>query len=358
MKRLEILDYSRFFAAIFVLLFHYTFNGITNGKIQSISHIPWLIDFTKYGYLGVELFFMISGFVIYISSKEKSPISFSINRATRLYPTYWFAVLLTSFFAFFLGGELMSVTVTQILSNLTMLQSFLEIEHIDGVYWTLIFEIKFYFAFFILLLLGLQKFLKYIFICWPLLFCTALFFGKESIIYLGEYYYFFCAGALFGIIKENNKEWSAILSLIITYFFCIYFSISKSMELSQIKETFYSQLITGTIISSFFILFIIQNLNKVQNLKLPYSKTAGGLTYSLYLIHAHIGYMLINYFANDTNLVLAYILIFLTIIAISFFIHKVIEIKLHNYWKSFFSYLIGSFSRLKKYYSNPAKERY
>ena len=56
MKRLELLDFTRFIAVIMVVLFHYTFNGIVNGKIGSISHSPWLIEITKYGYLGVELF--------------------------------------------------------------------------------------------------------------------------------------------------------------------------------------------------------------------------------------------------------------------------------------------------------------
>ena len=51
MKRLELLDYTRFIAVIMVVLFHYTFNGIVNGKIGSISHSPWLIEITKYGYL-------------------------------------------------------------------------------------------------------------------------------------------------------------------------------------------------------------------------------------------------------------------------------------------------------------------
>jgi peptidoglycan/LPS O-acetylase OafA/YrhL len=50
MRRLELLDYARFFAAIIVVLFHYTFNGIANGKIDSLEHIDSLIEFTKYGH--------------------------------------------------------------------------------------------------------------------------------------------------------------------------------------------------------------------------------------------------------------------------------------------------------------------
>ena len=59
MKRLDLLDYTRLFAALSVMCFHYLFNGIGNGKISSLTHIDGLIDVAKYGYLGVELFFMM-----------------------------------------------------------------------------------------------------------------------------------------------------------------------------------------------------------------------------------------------------------------------------------------------------------
>ena len=117
MKRLELLDYGRFFAAIVVVLFHYTFNGISNGKITSIAHTQSVIDLTKYGYLGVELFFMISGYVIFFSAKSGSASKFAVGRAVRLYPAYWFAVLFTSVFAFNWGGDLMSVQPRQIVVN-------------------------------------------------------------------------------------------------------------------------------------------------------------------------------------------------------------------------------------------------
>lgn len=56
MKRLELLDYGRFLAAIFVVLFHYTVHSITSGKIDSTMYIESLTSFTRYGYLGVEFF--------------------------------------------------------------------------------------------------------------------------------------------------------------------------------------------------------------------------------------------------------------------------------------------------------------
>lgn len=84
-RRVELLDYARFSAALSVLAFHYLFAGIRNGKLSSLSYIPVVTDIAKYGYLGVELFFMISGYVIFATAKDKSPGQFIVSRIARLY---------------------------------------------------------------------------------------------------------------------------------------------------------------------------------------------------------------------------------------------------------------------------------
>ena len=62
MERIKLLDSFRFIAILMVLLFHYysRWNGI-HYQIEGD-----LLGF-KYGYLGVEFFFMISGYVIYFT---------------------------------------------------------------------------------------------------------------------------------------------------------------------------------------------------------------------------------------------------------------------------------------------------
>ena len=64
-KRLYQIDLFRFIAALMVVLFHYTFRGFIANS--SILEFPVLGSLFKYGYLGVDLFFMISGFVIYVN---------------------------------------------------------------------------------------------------------------------------------------------------------------------------------------------------------------------------------------------------------------------------------------------------
>ena len=58
------------------------------------------IFFAKYGAMGVDIFFVISGFVMYKSTHEKtiSPHVFIFNRLARIVPAYWFFTFLTLFF--------------------------------------------------------------------------------------------------------------------------------------------------------------------------------------------------------------------------------------------------------------------
>lgn len=340
MKRLALLDYGRFFAVVIVVLFHYTFNGIANGKISSVSHIPSLAEVTKYGYLGVELFFMISGYVIFFSARHATAAKFAVSRAVRLYPAYWFAVLFTSLFALHWGGELMAVDPTQILVNLSMFQYYLGVDHVDGVYWTLVFEITFYAAIFVLLFCGLQDKLNSIIICWPILFFIGLLLNVQHMPYMGNYYYYFCAGALFAILKEKFS-WPAALSLLICYVFCLFFSAGKAETLSAERGFEFSPVVIGVAITCFFILFAGQNTEKAQGISLPYSSLAGALTYPVYLIHAHFGYMLISRFATEENKVWVYLGTFGLVLVIAFLMHKIIEVRFSYLWKNLFNATLG-----------------
>ena len=336
MKRLELLDYGRFFAAIIVVLFHYTFNGIANGKIDSIKHVDSLIDFTKYGYLGVEFFFMISGFVIFHSARNRTPAQFAVSRATRLYPSYWFAVIFTSIFALSWGaGGVMSVSPSQIITNFTLLQNYLGIGNVDGVYWTLIYEIQFYALVFFILIIGLQKHLNQLFMLWPVAMLAAYITGYDHLPYLGGYFYYFAAGALFAIL-QLNKSLKNIVSMIISFILCLLYSTDKASLKSESIGVDFSVYIVGIIIFIFFVFFIFQNTKKAQLLKLPFSKTLGALTYPVYLIHAHFGYMFISKYATEENKFFIYILTISIVLSVSYFMHKVIEVRFSNVWNTLF----------------------
>ncbi|HHF8326613.1 TPA: acyltransferase family protein [Klebsiella pneumoniae] len=95
-KRLPLLDLTRWFAALAVVIFHY-FYMVSDVR----NDYPYAQCFIKYAYLAVQLFFIISGFVIFMSvDNKKGPFVFLTSRFIRLYPAYIISVFLTFAFVY------------------------------------------------------------------------------------------------------------------------------------------------------------------------------------------------------------------------------------------------------------------
>ncbi|HEY3947867.1 acyltransferase [Phenylobacterium sp.] len=94
-----------------------------------------------FGWFGVALFFLISGFIISDRARVESAGEFVLKRLLRIYPMLAVAVLLSSAFAVAKS----QVTVTNVLLNLT-LANYLVVPQVAllGVAWTLVIEMMFY----------------------------------------------------------------------------------------------------------------------------------------------------------------------------------------------------------------------
>lgn len=89
-SRLDELTSLRFFAAATVTLFHLKVDGAVEGG-------PWWYEnFAAIGYIGVNFFFTLSGFILVYSydGREYSPAGFWRSRFARIYPAYLFSLLL------------------------------------------------------------------------------------------------------------------------------------------------------------------------------------------------------------------------------------------------------------------------
>jgi peptidoglycan/LPS O-acetylase OafA/YrhL len=138
--RLEQLDGLRAVAAILVIAFHYT--ARYQDKFGFIGAAPWRIDL---GIAGVQLFFIISGFVIFMSAdRARRPMDFVIARVSRLYPTFWAAVLLTWLAMALVPSPMARVSPGELLANFTMVHGLWGVPSVDGVYWSLEVEMIFY----------------------------------------------------------------------------------------------------------------------------------------------------------------------------------------------------------------------
>ena len=116
--RISSLDALRGIAALAVVLYHYTFRyNALYGHNFSLEPLSVL----KYGHLGVQLFFIISGFVIYLSIENTQSIKkFASNRFARLYPAYWCAVFVTFFTVMIFGLPGRDVSFSNMLVNLSV----------------------------------------------------------------------------------------------------------------------------------------------------------------------------------------------------------------------------------------------
>src|SRR5580704_5880782 len=141
-RRLEGLDALRGIAAAAVMIYHYTiwYAQETGG------HAPPGLSFSfPYGNLGVDLFFILSGFVIMMTLESGvSPRDFLISRFARLYPAFLASMGLTVISGVALGEFGPPYDLARLLANLTMIPGLFNARAIDGSYWSLFYELAFY----------------------------------------------------------------------------------------------------------------------------------------------------------------------------------------------------------------------
>jgi peptidoglycan/LPS O-acetylase OafA/YrhL len=138
--RLIALDALRGLAALAVVLFHFTTRF---EQLYAPATRPWLSF--PLGHYGVNMFFIISGFVIFMTlERTTKPMDFVVSRFSRLFPAYWVAIALTFLITHTLGLPGKLVGVGTAFANGVMLHGLFGVPHVDGVYWTLEVELLFY----------------------------------------------------------------------------------------------------------------------------------------------------------------------------------------------------------------------
>lgn len=281
-KRYAELDVFRGLAIISVLLFHYT---TRYDQLYGYTEMPFSFP---YGHLGVQLFFMISGFVIYMGLENiKDGSDFIVKRISRLYPAYWASIGITfSLVAIFtLPGR--QVPLYDALINLSMLQSWISgVKQVDGSYWALSRFIAFYIIIFLIHKFHLKQKIIQICIVWLLLMCiskTADNIGfsissKIKLTFLLIDGSFFILGIMFYMIKKYGNKSS---------FYFVIFCCHASIYFVNGRLLFVAALV-------FSFLFVLFSTGSLEFINIKPLKWLGGVSYSLYLVHQNIGYIVIN----------------------------------------------------------------
>jgi peptidoglycan/LPS O-acetylase OafA/YrhL len=140
-----LVDLSRFIAAVLVMIYHLgysTWQPRSNGYfihdgLYTIPQMSW----AWFGYVGVQIFFVISGFVITNSASKASLSQFVIGRITRLYPTLWICATITLVVCISADIYSSSELMRRYVGSLLLLP---KAPWMEGVYWTLVLELIFY----------------------------------------------------------------------------------------------------------------------------------------------------------------------------------------------------------------------
>lgn len=294
----SLLDILRFFAAFWVMNFHY-FAG------SALVVVAWY----RYGNLGVQLFFIVSGFVIVQSLQGKTIKEFARGRFIRLFPLFW-ALCTITYILSLIVPYTTHVSFLGYLVNMTMLPDvFIGYIHrgslIDASYWTLTVELLFYVGVGLFCAVFSYKNIRYFLAGWLVLSMIAFLFHVDKNFYVklllvrhASYFVFGSALALVVIKHATNLYQSyfdkILLVVAALYSICIHARATDPYPISNPRDASIETLI----LMSFFIItpcaVYFSTRIKNQNIIRVFA-VIGGLTYPLYLLHQRIGNILISY---------------------------------------------------------------
>ena len=293
LKRIQNIQALRGIAVISVLVFHLISVERKYGGAHTI-----LPDFFQFGMFGVDLFFVISGFVMVLITQgrfrhPKQSLSFLCSRIIRIYPVYWFYTFLV-LIVFLNKPE----WVNRIQGNqVNILYSFLllpaETLPLVFVGWSLIHEMYFYIVFFFIILLIKERYLLLAVVVWAL---TVVFFNLQvghsgsflKLIFHPLTLEFIC-GCVIAKIYINKKSVFNLKRFHLFAFLCLMASVTGYMiyryytfEVEPLG--WWRIMIFG--IPSVLIVYIYTYAERAGFIFYPILIKIGDASYSIYLSHA------------------------------------------------------------------------
>lgn len=298
--RLAAVDALRLVAALAVAAYHFLGTGtdLYWGEDPRDFARPLHLA-SMYGWMGVEAFFVISGFVICMSGWGRTPGQFAVSRISRLYPAYWAAVVLIVLYRV-LEATQRGTTENipdgrQIVGNLTMAPEQLGVHEVDGVVWTLWAEGRFYLLMALVLAAGTTYHRM-------LAFCTtwlalAVFTRQMHVTLLDQIVQSTYAGLFItGIVLYLMYRFGRNLLL------WIMLGLAWGYELVALHDrTWYhmrdtagskvpvSWTLSALLLTGFVVLLALCAFGPLRRLQWRWMVTAGILTYPFYLVHLTLG---------------------------------------------------------------------
>lgn len=277
------LEILRAVAASLVVVYH-TLGGLI---LKSVNIGP-MVFFYPLGSAGVDIFFVISGFVIYLSlaKRHNKPTIFLKSRFRRIIPAYWIATFLTVSFTFIYGYLAVSFGLENSLrpiSPLWLVESLFFASNVTGngmpvvgQGWTLEYEMLFY----ILVALGLVFQRRIIVFIFPAVVLFSLAISNVLSVMVIEFILGMVIAVLFNKIKISS--FLALSSLIVGIaLFAMTAFTGPEFNPSRISW----------ILGSFFVVLGCVYLPQIKS---SFALKLGAASYAVYLLHA-LTYPVVNF---------------------------------------------------------------
>ena len=295
------LDLLRFLAALAVVAFHYLVAYASVWGDRPAGLFPALAPFAGLGILGVELFFVISGFVILMSVWGRGLGAFARSRLVRLYPAYWLSLAAIAALYALTGAKPLNPKLSpgEYLVNATMFQRLFKITDASGVYWSLWAELRFYLLIAILVIAGVTYARVLIFAGLWLAATVAARLAENPVldeIVMPKYAPYFIAGMALYLIHKHGSAWLPWLYVLAGYGLSLPAALDRvhsRIDLAGFKNM---PVTDPSVIVTITLIYLAMALVALGLIRLRPSRTLtalGGTTYPLYLFHSVIAVALI-----------------------------------------------------------------
>ncbi|HAP12395.1 MAG TPA: acyltransferase [Afipia sp.] len=319
-QRLRAVDGLRGVAILLVMGFHY-FYHLESFYYKSTLY-PYGETFSnvlifKYGYMGVELFFIISGFVIAMTlESSRSVIDFVIRRFVRIWPALIVSAILTFFLLNWSDAPFAlhrRQSWPNFLPSLTLTPPslwsgwFPKVDYITGVYWSLVVEIRFYMIAAILFWLFSREKLARNLVIFTLVVYIARallrrampgYNGVYDALFIPDYLPWFAAGAVFyELYKERLAKGAALIMLAMIY--ALIARVSTNYAMIGRDPVFASAAALAFMVLFWFLATKPASMRLFEVRPLVW---IGECSYSIYLYHYAVGMILISQVSKTIGL--------------------------------------------------------
>jgi len=338
------LQILRAIAVLLVIIVH--FSVLAQKNIIDINIKPFY-----FGLAGVDIFFVISGFIMYyiISKPNVNKYEFLKHRFFRIFPLYWFYFSILLILAMYSPSLVTSYADTNLLASFLLLPSFSP--SFLNVSWTLVYEMYFYFVVFIFMVFF--KNTKYF-----LIFLMTIFLISFLISFLNKLpelnaiflvygspllFEFLMGGCVYILVSKLNKLNRLYSFLLLFFSLCLLFA---SHRYYIGVDTFFTEIFNGYkqygrviyfgIPSAIFVYSVLQfevYFKESSFSLVNFFNYLGNASYSLYLSHYFVLVFLFKVFDKlpiTVDTIFEIIIVFITFMIISvslgLFLYEYIEI--------------------------------